>query len=98
MTLSEAESKYIDPNISQKQRREIKEHVNEMQSIYNFIEKTGMHKPFMDDCERFMGFTFLYSKQLVKHSIALENLTKWLIGLTICLVLLTAANIYVIIR
>ena len=64
-----------------------------MQAIYLYIEKTGLSKEWMGDSERFMGFTFSHTKALLKHSITLTKLTRWLIFLTIALVISSAVQI-----
>ena len=98
MALTESEKEEIDRNLTEKEKGEIEKIIGEMWAIYLLIEKGGLHKPWMDDSERFMGFTFSHTKQLVNHSITLTNLTRWLIGLTIGLLILTFGNIFIILN
>ncbi len=93
MTLTEKEKQEIDNNLTEKEKEEIKNIIGEMWAIYLLIEKGGLHKPWMDDSERFIGFGFFHTKALVKHSITLSKLTRWLIGLTTALLVLSIVQI-----
>lgn len=64
-----------------------------MRAIYLLIEKGGLHEPWMDDSERFMGSGFFHTSTLLEHSIALSKFTCWLIGLTTALLILSIVQI-----
>jgi hypothetical protein len=97
MALSEQEKEFINNNLSEAEQKEVKKIVDEMWAVYTLIEKTGIHKPWMDDSERFMGFNFYHSKVLVNHSKALSKLTWGLIGLTIALLVTSIVQIVLLI-
>jgi len=82
--------------LEEKEKEEIRRMVNEADAIYKFIQKSKLDATWMNDSERFMGFTFIHTKNLVKHSIILSKLTRWLIGLTITLVILSVVQIILI--
>jgi len=80
--------------LSNKEKGEIRKIIDETTAAYDFIEENRLYKGWMQDSERFMGFTFVHTRNLVRHSITLSKLTKGLIGLTIALVILSAVQIY----
>ena len=79
--------------LTKQEEQEIRIMINEATSIYEYIKKNNLNERWMGDSEQFMGFTFFHTKQLVKHSITLSKLTRWLIGLTIALVILSIVQI-----
>lgn len=93
MALTEKEREEIDKYLTEKGKKEIEEIIGEMWAIYLLIEKGGLHKPWMDDSERFMGFGFFHTKTLVKHSIVLSRLTWGLIVLTAALLILSIVQL-----
>jgi len=93
MAITEKEREEIDKYLTEKGKKEIEEIIGEMWAIYMLIEKGGLHKPWMVDSERFMGFGFFYTKTLVKHSIVLSRLTWGLIGLTAALIILSIVQL-----
>jgi len=84
--------------LEEKEKEEIRKMVDETTAIYEFLDTNEVSKKWMNDSERFIGFTFVHTKYLVKHSITLTNLTRWLIGLTIGLLVLTLGNIFIILN
>jgi hypothetical protein len=82
--------------LTEKEEKEIRKIIDETTSIYDFMQKNDLYEQWMGDSERFMGFTFVHTKNLVKHSITLSKLTRWLIGLTITLVILSAIHIFLV--
>ncbi len=84
--------------LTQKEQEELIKEIEEAHAMYEFMEKQRLFRPWMGDSERFMGFTFLHTKALVKHSITLVNLTRWLKGLTIGLLVLTLGHIFIILN
>lgn len=95
MALTGKEKEAVDKYLTGKDKKEIEEIIGELWAIYLFIEKGGLHKPWMVDSERFMGFGFFHTKTLVKHSEVLSRLTWGFIGLTA--VLLVVATFQLII-
>ena len=89
MSLTESEKQDIDKYLTAKSKKEIEDIIGELWSIYLFIERGGLHKPWMGDSERFMGFGFFHTRALVKHSIVLSRLTWALILLTVALLVLS---------
>ncbi|MFC1968320.1 hypothetical protein ACFLVX_02880 [Chloroflexota bacterium] len=98
MALTEGDKKFIDSILTAKVQEEIKEIVDEMQAIYLLTEEGELHRPWMSHAEKFMGFTFSHTKQLVNHSITLTNLTRRLKWLTVGLLVLTLGNIFIILN
>lgn len=99
-TETEKKRKEIDKYLTKKEKKEIEEIIGEIEAIYQFIQKEGLYTEWMHDSERFIGFGFFHTKTLVKHSIVLSRLTRWLIGLTATLLILSFVQIvlYVIER
>lgn len=84
--------------LEENEKKELRKMIKEAQAMYEFMREDGLTPEWMGDSERFMGFTFIHTKTLVKHSNALTKLTRWLIGLTIGLLVLTLGNIFFILN
>ena len=95
MALTDKEKEEVDKYLTGKEKKEIEEVIGELWAIYMFIEKGGLHKPWMGDSERFMGFGFFHTKTMVKHSIVLSRLTWGLIGLTAVLLIVSIVQLIV---
>lgn len=78
-------------------KSEIDKAVTEANEIYEYIESKHGRLDWMGDTERFMALTFLTTRDLVKHSVTLSRLTKWLIVLTVSLAFLAAAQLIVLV-
>ena len=83
--------------LEEKEKKEIRKMVEEATALYEFIQENGLTKRWMGDSEQFMGYTFIHTKNLVRHSITLTKLTHWLIGLTIGLAILSLVHIIILI-
>jgi len=83
--------------LGEKEKEELRNMIEETTSIYEFIQNNKLFKEWMHDSERFIGFTFIHTKNLLRHSITLTRLTRWLIGLTIGLVIVSLVHIVLII-
>ena len=80
--------------LTKKEEEEIRKIINETTDIYDFIQKNNLYQQWMGDSERFMGFTFVHTKNLLKHSITLSKLTGWLMALTIALLISSIVQIF----
>jgi hypothetical protein len=96
MSSYESEQELLN-TLSDKEKNEIEKIVDEMQAVYLYIEKNKLYKEWMHDSERFMGFTFGHTRELVRQSITLGKLTTWLVWLTAILAILTLVNILILI-
>ena len=88
-------SETMNKEPTEKEKEEIRKIVDETDVIYNFIEDNSLRRKWMGDSERFMGFSFFHTRELVKHSIALTKLTRWLEWLTFGLFLMTLIQILI---
>lgn len=93
MALTDKEREEIDKYLTEKGKKEIEDIIGWLWATYLLIEKGGLHKPWMDDSERFMGFGFFHTKTLAKHSIVLSRLTWGLIALTVALLILSIVQL-----
>ncbi|HEY51026.1 MAG TPA: hypothetical protein G4O20_04390 [Dehalococcoidia bacterium] len=83
--------------MDKKLKSEVDRAIPEANEIYEYIKSNYGDQPWMGDTERFMALTFLSTRDLVKHSIVLTGLTRWLRGLTIVLGVLALAQLGVLI-
>jgi hypothetical protein len=95
MGLSEQE--YIDKYLSKAEKEELEEMVNKMAAVYLYSEQIKGSSEWKHDSERFLGFTFSHTRDLVRHSIALNKLTARLVWLTRVLAVLTLVNVVILI-
>ena len=89
------DSKNDESGLTEKEEKELDKIVNEMEHISKYINKKANEKDWIRsfDASLFSIFSFSHTKALVKHSMALNNLTRWLKWLTIALILLTLVDI-----
>ena len=78
--------------MDEKLKSEIERAVKEANEIYEYIESQHGRQDWMGDTERFIALTFLTTRDLIKHSVILSRLTKWLIGLTITLAIIAVVQ------
>ena len=79
-------TKYILAKKEQREQKKIEKLCKEAATIYEYTE--NFKKGWMGDTERFMAFTAVHTKNLIKHSITLAILTCVLIGLTVANIIL----------
>jgi hypothetical protein len=77
------------------EKEEFRKMIKNADELYELFENERLGAEWKHDSERFMGLTFMYTTTLVKESISLSKLTKWLIGLTIALAVLTFFQIVI---
>ena len=96
MPLTEEEREFIYSKLNRRERKQIAKFVDEVTAMQLLTDKDkgDLYRKWMHDSERYMGFTFVHTKQLVKHSITLAWLTGALIFLTVTLAALAGWEIY----
>ena len=78
--------------LSKKEKEEIQRMCGDANAIYMYMQQENLHQKWTMDSERFMGFTALSTRDLVKHSITLSRLTTGLMVLSLALLVLGIMN------
>ena len=84
--------------LTEAEKEEVRRMCEDMELIHQYVDDAHLLRRSKDDAERFIGLTFGHTRTLVRHSITLTKLTRWLIGLTLALVIFSGVHIFLILN